>query len=148
MARGATATAGTKEDTAATAATAARAAALAATTATTVTVTEGVETWVMEAGTTVEAATEAGPRAAPTATAGVAMEAAAATAAATEGEAAAVAAGGGRPGGALTPTRDGTSIRTYLYKFANNNWLGSGGDPDPENKRKFLLNLGYSTQLL
>ncbi len=72
---------------------------------------------VMEAGTTVEAATEAGPRAATTATTAVAMEAAAAAAAATEGAAAAVAAGVGRPGGASTPNRDGTSItsiRTYL----------------------------------
>jgi hypothetical protein len=67
----------------------------------------------------VEAATEAGQRAAPTATTAVAMEAAAANAVATEGAAAAVAAGGGRPGGASTPTRDGTSIRNYLYEVAN-----------------------------
>jgi hypothetical protein len=61
MARGATATAGTKEDTAASAATAARAAAPAATTATTVTVTEEVETWVMEAGTTGGGGNRSGP---------------------------------------------------------------------------------------
>ncbi len=55
--------------------------------------------------------TEAGPRAATTATTAVAMEAAAAAVAATEG---AAAAGVGRPRGALTHTRDGISIRNYL----------------------------------
>ena len=125
-------TAGTTADTSASVATAAGAAALAVTTTTTVTVIKGVETGDMEAGTTVEA----GPRAATTATTAVAMEVAAAAAAATEEAAAAVvaeAAGAGRPGGALTPTRDGSSIREYLQGCKPNKRLGSGGYPDPEN---------------
>jgi hypothetical protein len=47
-----------------------------------------------------------------------------------------VAAGGGRPGGASTPTRDGTSIRTYLPIYIRLQTKRIGSDPEVIRIRK------------